>query len=85
MAGCWAYCPTDPFAWIPWASHCCKAVGNAGCNAGALPLLAQHAGVLQQSLEERLAQKPEAMRQHHKRPDQSTHVGPGPASLCVRA
>lgn len=31
MAGSWAYHPTGPFAWIPWASQCCKVMGNAGC------------------------------------------------------
>lgn len=56
---------------------------HTGCCCGALPPLMQHAGVLRRSLEEQLAQKPEVMRQHHERPDQSTPVGSDPASLGV--
>lgn len=41
--------------------------------------------VLPGSLEEGLAQKPEAVQHHHNRPDQSTPVGPGTASLGVLA
>lgn len=71
--GCWPYFPTDPLPWIPWASRCCWAMGDAG---------SQRTGRARRLLlwcAERLAPKP--VWQPHNRPDWSPRVGTGPASL----